>query len=327
MKIIPAWLLIILIVFSCKTSRVPTGSYVSQSRQEYIAKYHDFAIEEMNSTGIPASITLAQALLESGDGNSTLARNANNHFGIKCHNDWNGRTYRHDDDRKRECFRKYNSVVDSYRDHSEFLKGKSRYAFLFKLDPADYKGWSRGLKQAGYATNPKYARLLIGIIEDNRLYMYDRGGKVTEIQQTDHVIASEQADNGNLFIDDENEFTIRTGARKISQLNRIDYIITRPGDTFESLTRELGLMKWELSKYNDLPENVQLEPGWILFLQPKRSQAEQGKNFRIVKKNDNMRSISQEYGIKLTSLYQINGMKDGEQPQPGQKIWLRKNKK
>ena len=143
------------------------------TRAEYIATYKDDAIEEMQRTGIPASITLAQGILESGDGNSALARYAKNHFGIKCHSDWKGPTFTMDDDAKDECFRKYRKVIESYKDHSAFLTGRNRYAFLFELKITDYKGWAKGLKKAGYATNPKYPDLLIGIIEKNELYKFD----------------------------------------------------------------------------------------------------------------------------------------------------------
>ena len=139
------------------------------SRSEYIELYKEDAIREMERNSIPASITLAQGILESGDGNSPLARYANNHFGIKCHSDWTGKTFIQDDDKKNECFRKYKDPYESYKDHSDFLK-KNRYAFLFELKITDYKGWAHGLKKAGYATNPKYPHLLIKIIEENRRF-------------------------------------------------------------------------------------------------------------------------------------------------------------
>ena len=145
------------------------------TRQQYINKYKDVAIKQMHKHKIPASIILAQACLESGDGNSTLARKANNHFGIKCHNGWKGKGYKHDDDAKGECFRKYNDPIDSFTDHSYFLISGSRYNSLFDLPITDYKGWAHGLKAAGYATNPKYAKLLIDIIEEYKLYKYDTG--------------------------------------------------------------------------------------------------------------------------------------------------------
>lgn len=145
------------------------------TRQQYINKYKDVAVKQMHKHKIPASIILAQACLESGDGNSTLARKANNHFGIKCHNGWKGKGYKHDDDAKGECFRKYNDPIDSFTDHSYFLISGSRYNSLFDLPITDYKAWAHGLKAAGYATNPKYAKLLIDIIEEYKLYKYDTG--------------------------------------------------------------------------------------------------------------------------------------------------------
>lgn len=143
------------------------------SRAEYISKYKDLAVAEMHQYGIPASITLAQGVLESGNGNSELARKSKNHFGIKCHSSWKGKKVYHDDDEAQECFRKYPTVAASYRDHSVFLQ-KARYANLFELAITDYKGWAKGLKKAGYATNPKYPELLIKIIEDNQLQQYDK---------------------------------------------------------------------------------------------------------------------------------------------------------
>ena len=145
------------------------------TREQYIDMYKSIAVKHMHKYRIPASITLAQGCLESGDGNSVLARRANNHFGIKCHDDWNGRTYRHDDDKRRECFRKYDNAEESYADHAKFLTGRSRYSSLFDLKITDYKGWAHGLKAAGYATNPQYAKLLIDIIEEYQLYKYDNG--------------------------------------------------------------------------------------------------------------------------------------------------------
>ena len=147
---------------------------LSSVRLEYIAKYKELAIRQMKKYKIPASIILAQACLESADGRSTLATKANNHFGIKCHSSWKGKTYRKDDDRRNECFRKYPTIEDSYKDHSEFLKNGKRYSKLFSLPLRDYRKWAKGLKEAGYATNPHYAEVLIKIIEDYQLYRYDK---------------------------------------------------------------------------------------------------------------------------------------------------------
>jgi len=163
--------LLILFLFSCFLA-------VSQSKTEaYIEKYSQIAVDEMNMYNIPASITLAQGILESGNGESRLAVDGKNHFGIKCHSNWNGKTIIEDDDEKGECFRKYNRVSDSYRDHSLFLNERGRYAFLFEYNKTDYKKWAKGLKKAGYATNPKYPTLLINLIEKYDLSRFDKGTK------------------------------------------------------------------------------------------------------------------------------------------------------
>ncbi len=318
---------ILLLATACGTSRKATITHVSMDRHQYIRKYADLAIEEMNRTGIPASITMAQALLESDDGNSYLAVYGNNHFGIKCHKDWKGKKIRFDDDKRNECFRKYNSVEESYRDHSDFIRNGQRYAFLFSLNPKDYKTWAKGLKKAGYATNPHYARMLIKIIEDNKLYLLDDrktppvdGTAGRAPRETKHKKETQAVSMPEM----SDEFVIASPSRKVMTNNRINYIIVKPGDTFSSLTRELQLLPWELYKYNELPKDATLIPGQILYLQPKRKQAEPGKKVYIVKGGDTMYSISQKFGIRLKSLLEMNGMKQGQEPVPGQKIKLRK---
>ena len=277
------------------------------TREEYIKKYEDYAVKEMERTGIPASITLAQGILESGNGNSRLAVKANNHFGIKCH-DWNGRNIRHDDDSKNECFRRYRSSYESYRDHSDFLLSKSRYAFLFELDPKDYKQWAIGLKKAGYATSPTYAEALIKIIEENQLYLLDTGVKVP--RPNDYLA------KGNVPVS-------KKGTHEIFENNRIKYIIVKDNDSFGSLTAELDLLPWQLPEYNELTDDSQLAAGQVLYIQPKRNKAEAGKKIHIVKKGETMHGISQQYGIKLARLYSRNQMTEGSEPVPGQEISLR----
>ncbi len=317
---------------SCRTTKkVPARQVTNSTRQGYIDKYSDLAILEMKRTGIPASITLAQAVLESGNGNSTLAREANNHFGIKCHKDWKGKTIRHDDDRRNECFRKYNSVEESFRDHSDFLTGKGRYASLFELKPSDYKGWAKGLKKAGYATNPHYAHLLIKIVDDYNLTEYDNGKKVRKktektepepvpveivVDETESVFSEEK-------VVDPEDFTVSFSTGRIGQINKIDFLIIRQGDTFKSLKKKYGIMKWELLQFNDLGKNVVLKPGWIIFLQPKHNQGASQIKYHLAKENESMWLISQKHGIKLSKLYQLNGMEKGMEPEYGQKIWLR----
>jgi LysM repeat protein len=278
------------------------------TREDYIRAYKDFAVKEMGRSGVPASITLAQGMLESDNGNSRLAVRGNNHFGIKCHNGWKGKRIYHDDDHRNECFRKYNSVFESYEDHSDFLRNGSRYAFLFELDPLDYRSWARGLKKAGYATNPAYAERLIKIIEDNNLHKYD-------------LMAEEvlKADRKRISSSGRPDIT-----REIFKRNRIDYIIVKQGDTFESLQKELGLLPFELFRYNNLSWDSVLYSGRELYIQPKRNKAEAGKSYHIVKQGESLHAISQMYGVKPERILMMNLMSPDAEPVAGQKLSLRK---
>jgi LysM repeat protein len=280
------------------------------TREEYIEIYRDIAIREMNRCGVPASITLAQGALESGDGNSRLARIANNHFGIKCHNDWQGKRILEDDDKKNECFRKYQSVEDSYRDHSDYLRSTPRYASLFELDITDYKGWAKGLKKAGYATSPTYADKLIEIIEEFRLQNYDKSDAPAKYTN------NKTYNSNSKFI-----------ARNLYEKNRVKYVEAEPGDTYESLTEEFGKLDWEILRYNDANTDDTLSPGQVVYLQPKRNKAAAGKETHTIKKGETMYSVSQEYAIKLSKLYSMNLMKPGTEPAPGTTLQLRKTLK
>lgn len=302
------------------------------SREEYIEKYKDFAILEMKRVGIPASITMAQALLESNNGNSKLARRANNHFGIKCGGDWQGKTFHQDDDEKHECFRKYSKAEESFIDHSEFLL-KPRYADLFKLKITDYKGWARGLKKAGYATNPKYPQLLIQIIEDNELYLLDvqdenthaenRGKKKAKGgEEVSYAKPNKTAEKRA----DKDDFIIHPKQHEILTNNRIKYIVCKEGDSLGSLNKELDLMPWQLPKYNEIERSASLHEGQVLYLQPKRNKAEVGFEYHTVKEGESMYDISQIYGIKLLKLYQMNLLPEGEKVAPGTILNLRKQK-
>jgi LysM repeat protein len=280
--------------------------------EQYIENYKDDAIIEMNNYKIPASITLAQGMLESGNGNSTLAVNANNHFGIKCHKDWKGATYIMDDDTKDECFRKYSNVLDSFNDHAKFLTSRSNYTKLFELKITDYKGWAKGLKEAGYATDPKYPKRLIDIIEKYELYRYDRDGKKTKNSQKE--ISSKPINT------EEHKET-----REIFRLGIKKYIVIKEGDTFDKIAQETDKDLWQLYKYNDLTASDTLIPREKLFLQPKRNKAKEP--IHIVQKGETMRSISQMYGIKLKRLYHYNNMKPSQEPKPGDTLFMRKYKK
>lgn len=270
---------------------------------EYINKYSDLAVEQMRLHKIPASITLSQGLLESGAGNSELARKSNNHFGIKCGSSWRGRTVRHDDDARNECFRAYSHPRDSYEDHSAFLTRGARYAFLFNLDITDYKGWARGLKKAGYATDPSYANRLITIIEDYDLYKYDSKGAFSErkLRKEPWLMNPHQ----------------------VYLANGIAYVIARNGDTFKSLDKELDISWRSLVKFNDLQRDYTLTEGDIVYLKKKKKKASAPHTVYVVKDGDSMHTIAQKYGIRLSNLYKMN-RKDGEYvPEIGDRLRLR----
>jgi LysM repeat protein len=293
------------------------------SRSEYIAMYKDDAIRDMQKMGVPASITMAQALLESSDGNSNLARHANNHFGIKC-SDWKGPSYIQDDDTKDECFRKYNNVLESYDDHSRFLRTRPRYAFLFELDMRDYKAWARGLKKAGYATDPHYADRLIKIIEENQLYLLDEiriNENYASINETP-LIDEKPANTVTRVHVPPVEVVNAFDNREVKQINDVNYIITRNGDTFHSLSQEFELGYWQLPKYNEMDADQALAPGQIIYLQPKKSEGP--KDLVIVKEGDTVHSISQSTGIKMKYILKYNGMSEEQALKPGQKLYLKK---
>ena len=326
-------LFVLFLLFSCNLV-FPQGKRMS--KDDYISKYKEYAIKEMNRAGIPASITLAQGSLESDNGNSTLARKANNHFGIKCH-DWTGDRMFQDDDEKDECFRKYDSPYESFRDHSDFLRKTSRYQFLFTLSPMDYKGWAKGLKKAGYATSRTYADDLIRIIEESNLHQYDLAN-IEKGKKRKHradiaaeETAREEADakqrrQDSIADANSDHFVVNIQKHPIYVRNRRDYVLVKPGDTYESLTRELNLLPWELAMFNEIDKTKPLISGSELFLQPKRMRAARGYDFHIVQDGETMYLVAQHYGIKLKQLYEKNRMKEGEEPAVGTKLWLRRKK-
>lgn len=270
---------------------------------EYIEQYSELAVEQMKLHKIPASITLAQGLLESGAGASELARKSNNHFGIKCGGSWRGRTVRHDDDARNECFRAYGHPRASYEDHSDFLRRGARYAFLFQLDITDYKGWARGLKKAGYATDPSYANRLITIIEDYDLYKYDRKGVYTERKLK------------------KNPWLLEP--HPVYLANDIAYIVARDGDTFKELGKEFDISWKKLVKYNDLQQDYTLADGDIIYLKSKKKKASKAYSVYVVRDGDSMHGISQKFGIRLKNLYKMN-RKEGEYiPEIGDRLRLR----
>ena len=318
-------------IVSCKAYTpvaTNTGSY--KPLEDYIIKYSMLAVSEMKRTGIPASITLAQGMVESDYGRSYLAREANNHFGIKCHSSWKGEVSRYNDNKRNECFRKYSDAEESFHDHSEFLRTSSRYRFLFEYDPSDYRAWAKGLIRAGYATNPDYASMLIRKIEENNLWQYD---DVKMSRTSPPVAATVPSGNdasvqilkndGTQLVPKEAGNSVLARPVRIMENNRIQYIIVKDGDTKAKLEKELNLLRWELSKYNDLEADFSPVPGQLLYLQPKRDKAEVGNDYHKALEGDSMYLISQKYGIKLKSLYEMNRMSPGTEPEPGSRLWLR----
>ena len=274
---------------------------------DYIARYKEDAVKEMYQFGIPASITLAQGMLESGNGNSALSVYANNHFGIKCHKDWAGPTYIMDDDAKNECFRKYSDVLDSYADHSKFLSTRDRYAFLFEYPKTDYKAWARGLKQAGYATYQKYADELINLIEQYKLYELD---KDVALDLRSAKTKTPQ---------------VKLNLRQVLKFNRTKFIIAKPGDSFYKIAFDFDLELDALLKYNDFNKGEPIVAYEKIYVEPKRRKALEP--YHVVTKGETMESISQLHGIKLTSLYKKNRMRfRAAEPAPGTVLYLRKKK-
>ena len=272
-----------------------------QTREEYIARYHPIAVDHMERYGIPASITLAQGILESDCGNSFLSRSSNNHFGIKCKKNWTGKKVYHDDDEKGECFRKYDDPNQSYEDHSLFLTSRPRYAELFELKVTDYKGWANGLKKCGYATDKAYASKLIGIIELYNLCQYDKETTKKETKK------KSEASPHTLYTSWD-----------------LPYIETYEGDTFASIGKEFGVKARKLAKYNDLPKNAELSKGMIIYLTEKNKYSKKGYKYHTIKEGESLHSISQKYGMKLSSIYSLNNLSSDHMPQVGDKLKLNK---
>lgn len=285
------------------------------TREEYIQKYYPLAISEMERSGIPASITLAQGCWESQNGNSVLATEGNNHFGIKCKSDWKGKKIYHDDDAKGECFRKYAHAEASYVDHSNFLMSGSRYSFLFQLDPKDYAGWARGLKQAGYATDPGYAERLIKIIEDFKLYNYDEYGDNRQLASIKQDAESPKKTKSPMA-------KTTKVIHQVEMRNGLRTIVVGEGDTYESLTKRFKLKDWQLYTYNDFGKGRQPRPNEILYLEAKYRKASLLHTKHVTEEGDTMHYIAQRYGIRLKQLLHRNRMHEGEEPAVGQIVYL-----
>lgn len=305
---------------------------------DYIEQYKDIAMREMQEYKIPASITLAQGLLESGNGKSELARKSNNHFGIKCHKDWNGKRTYHDDDEKGECFRVYDSPEQSYRDHSKFLAERQRYAFLFDLKITDYKAWAKGLKQAGYATLPVYANVLIKLIEDYNLTEYDqlvvKGKFKYKKDKGQQPTAKSQQPKANsqqpkaieyipYNITDSEVVGKTTDERYIRENNKVKFIYAKEGESVYELADMFCIYDYQLVKYNNLGKRRNFNANEIVYIEPKKNKAMRRYEYHTIQKGETLSYVSRLYAVKLESLYKMNGMNETTTLHVGDNIKLR----
>ena len=313
-------------IFLCLNGLANSVLQQRNTRQEYINAFAQLAIQEMNEYHIPASITMAQACLESSDGKSILAVQANNHFGIKCNNSWTGPSMRKDDDEHDECFRKYKTATESFRDHSDFLTSRIRYQFLFDYGIKDYRKWAYGLKKAGYATDPQYPERLIKIIEEFQLHnldeYYNSSIRYLDTERLGGDSKTNTKRKGKSQIDD---FLINPYlTRNVEKRNGSNAFFSKEGDSYEQIASEFSLKEWKVFKYNDVEKGTRLEKGSIVFLQSKRGSAPRGNDFHVMKQGESLWSVAQWYGVRLNALYDKNRMNRGEKPISGQQITLRK---
>lgn len=367
MKYVPFKLLLapLLFLFYSITAGAQSHSRreaVRLSAEQYITAYSDAAVTDMARTGVPASITLAQGMFESDYGNSPLAKDANNHFGIKCHKEWTGPTYHQDDDAPNECFRKYENVWQSYADHSEFLRTRERYASLFELSKTDYKAWAHGLKRAGYATNPHYAHRIIDLIERYDLTRFDQAGLVAsratikpekpaepmriEVAQPGAVQADASQVKSNRrsvpAVSGRDKAPVRTWKFKkttenapaeksvtvasttdASKINGVPFVLAREGDTWSKIARDQGIELWQVLDFNDAVKNDVVRPGEVVFIRSKKNKAESALVHQV-KPGESLRGISQQYGVKLSRIYRMNELAPGQEPEVGSKVYLQR---
>ena len=289
--------------------------------EAYLEKYASFAVEEMQRSGVPASITLAQGMLESSYGNSELAVKANNHFGIQCHNDWTGKRYEHMDAGELRQFRKYKSVLESYADHSDFLANRSRYSALFELERTDYKGWANGLKQAGYAEDPEYAAKLIRMIEMFRLYEYDSAD--VSIEESVEQPVKEPVKEPLRETKRHHETNGYALARETYSINGVPFIYAYAGEKYSDIASRYGLFLSEVLSFNDVAADGEIPQDAVVYLQAKKRKAAKGCDEYVVEEGMDMREISQKFAVKLKRLYRMNSVDEGYVPQVGETIKLR----
>lgn len=286
-------------------------------QERYVKKYADMAVKEMVRSGVPASITLAQGILESGSGMSKLATQGNNHFGIKCHKGWEGKSMKVDDDAPNECFRVYSSVADSYKDHSDFLRYRDRYKFLFDLERTDYKGWAYGLKKAGYATDPGYPAKLIKYIEEYKLYKYDVLSRVEEKE----VPLSPLVIEAPKMAREEFHFPL---TRELFSKNGVPFVYSLEGETYRSIAKYYHLFHQEILRFNDLRKDEELLPGTVVYLSFKENHTQPGLDKYIIEQDgEDFHAICQRFAVKEKAILKLNGWKKAPFLAEGDEIKLR----
>ena len=305
------------------------NTQTQMTREEYIEKYKNIAIAHMEHYGIPASITMAQGILESSNGNSPLSRSSNNHFGIKCKKYWTGEKVYHDDDEKGECFRKYPSVEASYRDHAEFLDKSPRYDSLFVYSSTDYRSWARGLKAAGYATAPDYAERLVRIIEENKLFLLDQENGQKLYAESHGALPIEESEMPAMGSEDgvnPDAFRVTINAHRgynVYRTNNVCYILAKEGDRYEHIASLFAVSAKSLRRYNDVEPSAQPEKGDIIFIERKRKAWEGNVLLHTVRHDESLHQVAQAYGIRMRSLAKLNRLKPEAKLINGQTLKVR----
>ena len=328
----------ILVAFLSLLAFSEASAQTRQTKEEYVDRYKHIAIDHMERYGIPASITMAQGILESDSGNSKLALSSNNHFGIKCKKDWTGDRVFHNDDAPNECFRKYDSVEDSYQDHAEFLDKSPRYDSLFAYAATDYKSWARGLKAAGYATAKDYAQRLIRLIEDNKLYLLDQ-------ENGSALYASRNRSENGINYDFESQSSVNTPSTHQGRINPDQYrvsertfngysvytnnltnmLIAREGDTFKDIARTFVIPERLLRKYNEIDPKSTADPiaGEMIYIERKQIKWQGEESHHTISQGETLTSIAQLYGIRQRNLAKMNKLKINATLEEGEQLRLK----
>ena len=323
-------------LLACPILTVAQSRTTRQTREEYIERYKSIAIDQMERYGIPASITMAQGILESDSGNSNLSRSSNNHFGIKCKRNWTGEKVYHDDDEKGECFRAYPSVEESYEDHATFLDQQPRYDSLFRYSSDDYRSWARGLKAAGYATAPDYAERLIKIIEEAKLYLLDRpnGDRLyaqhrTEQKNPDAWFAdhASTAEHTTITTIDPDNYRVTINAHEgydIYQTNGVYYVLAKENDSYEHIAEKFHISARNLRKFNDLKElSAQPMTHEVVYIERKKNRWEGNAQHHICREGETTYAIGQTYAIRKARIEKMNHLKQGHTLRAGDKICIK----